>query len=451
MGLLDSAHIAHVFIVLHPELDRVLVLRGARGPEGELALPSFVAEERHPADAIYLNREFSRMTGIDGYVLGSIASVPSRMRVYAMEARRGAAEHGRSAAGTPAWVVPAALEEVHPNAAAWAASAIAPDRGRPAWTRRGFLGEAVAWVERALSDAGRGKVQSFEQVRTWEFSVVIRFRAGGRDYFFKALPEGAADEGARIERLAAEFPDALPAVIARDRSWVLLEGAIGPCLEDVADVTAWEAAARAYARLQMAFSGRCAELQLPVRSLDDLASAIDGLLEANDVLLIDTPEGLTGAEARALKGRARQFEAWCRELAVMEPVLRTLDHGDLWASNVLVTERGPVFIDWTDAVECHPFVGMFLLLEGAFLEKQLKGGADDAKRRIARAYLAPFAERYDAAALHRAFDAAQRIAPLFHAWRFHRDVLPTLRTPEMVELVPFFLRRLLTGTRSSPG
>jgi hypothetical protein len=435
MGLLRSAHIEHLLVVLHPVRDEVLLL--PHPVTGAHALPSLVLEEQHPAATAYLHRELFRLSGLAAHVLRTLESQPSHRRVYAMEA-----EEPLAGSGAAAWAPLASLDR---QARGWAERAI--EGAGPAWTRRGFRARVVAWVDEALAPRGAGPVETVEQVRSWEFSLVIRFRAGGRDYFFKATPQGHADEGARVAHLAAHHRGLLPDVIAHDpaRRWFLMAGVPGRSLEQVPEAAAWCRAAQAYAHLQLAFSTEAAQAPLALRrlTLDDLAAGIDALLASPAVMLLETPEGLTRSDLAALKAGAPRLKAWCRELAGLEPRMLALEHGDLWASNVLVTDRGPVFIDWTEAASCHPFLGLFPLLAGGFLDEQFGQDADRVRLDLTRAYLEPFASRYQPEVLRKAWDLALRLAPAFFAWRFFREVVPALKTPEMLELVPFFLKRLL--------
>jgi hypothetical protein len=127
----------------------------------------------------------------------------------------------------------------------------------------------------------------------------------------------------------------------------------------------------------------------------------------------------------------------------------TLDHADLWASNIIDTASGPVIIDWEDACLSHPFFGRWNLLMSA--EDRVDDPAR-AQNRIRDAYLEPWTRYASSEQLRAAFDLAQRLAPLCFAITFRLDVLPLLDASwELREFVPFFLRHLITAWADQPG
>jgi aminoglycoside phosphotransferase (APT) family kinase protein len=125
----------------------------------------------------------------------------------------------------------------------------------------------------------------------------------------------------------------------------------------------------------------------------------------------------------------------------------SLEHGDLWAENVIASEAGPVFIDWEDASVAHPFFTPALLLlslEYASALTQLP----DARRRLRDAYLQPWANRGPLARwlprrLEDTFDLAQRVAMIHYAAQFRRGASRVDTSWEVRGYAPMFLRRLL--------
>lgn len=86
---------------------------------------------------------------------------------------------------------------------------------------------------------------------------------------------------------------------------------------------------------------------------------------------------------------------------------RTVDHGDLWPGNALVGPSGCAFVDWEDVRLAHPFLSLFPLLTGAYLDCRFADHDAEAAR-IRDAYLAGFSTWAGRAELARAFDAPPR-------------------------------------------
>jgi aminoglycoside phosphotransferase (APT) family kinase protein len=128
-------------------------------------------------------------------------------------------------------------------------------------------------------------------------------------------------------------------------------------------------------------------------------------------------------------------------------VPESLEHGDLWAANVIATERGPVFLDWEDVAIAHPFITPSLLVLSVD-EAPALTDATAPRRRIRDAYLKVWAENGPLATwpgerLERAFDVAKQVAMLHYAVQFRLDLATVETSREVRGFAPFFLRRLL--------
>ena len=222
-------------------------------------------------------------------------------------------------------------------------------------------------------------------------------------------------------------------------------------LEGIRDVRRWEAAARAYAGLQINWIDHTADLlTLGVRDLRPtcLATEVDACCADGPALSPGLRRDLRPPEIAALRKLSSVLANACTELEA-RGIPNTLDHADLWASNIIDTANGPVIIDWEDACLSHPFFGLWFLLMSA--EDRVDDPAR-AQSRIRDAYLEPWTRYASPAQLRAAFDLAQRLAPLCFAITFRLDVLPLLDASwELREFVPFFLRRLITAWASQTG
>jgi hypothetical protein len=333
----------------------------------------------------------------------------------------------------------------------------APSADRGEWTVPGWRDRVTSWAQAELRRVDPGAhITRIEQLRVWEFACVLRIRADVGTFFVKVLPRAMATEVALTKRLSETHSELTPSVVAAepDRGWLLTREVMGAPLMDTPDLACWTRAAVACARIQIDWLDRRQELEslgCQPRSLEWLAAEIDPLLKDPGALLIGQPEGLPEDALAELRARAPQLAAACEELDRHRLPL-ALEHGDLWAENVIASPRTSVLIDWEDAALAHPFFSPSLLL----LSLDYTHAIDDrgeARARLREAYLAPWraappTRRWSSARLEAAFDLAQRVAMLYYAVLFRRFSLPRVETSwEVRTFVPFFARRLLDSLR----
>jgi hypothetical protein len=219
------------------------------------------------------------------------------------------------------------------------------------WTQPGWLAQALAWLQWQAA-LGGWTIQAVEQIRSWEFSCVLRVHTDQGELYFKALPRSYASEVPLLQQLARWHPAHLPQVVGADvrQRWVLLRGCPGRCLEDGAPLATWRRVARAYADVQVASAeqvDRLRELGCPDRSPSTLREGIGRLCADEAAFLVDQAHGLTAAELQRLRAAQPWLAQACEELSASNLPL-SIEHGDLWASNIYVGEHSPMFIDWTD-------------------------------------------------------------------------------------------------------
>ena len=435
-----------------------------RGPGG-WALPLWSSSEQRAADVARLTRAAADRLGAEVSVLRCLSDLPAgedgvRHQVHDLDV------HGVDAAWSPAgpgrWFgaaevegLPLARREHGPVLAEWFIARRArpePPDGRD-WVLPGWRDEVALWVDAQLSRHGLPPLARIEQVKVWEFSHVLRLRAGDVELYFKALATSGAVEPPLVERLATLHPAVMPDVVSVEpaRRWLLMRASPGALLDQVDDVARWEQAAEALARVQIDSASRIAELRAlgcVERPLAWLAGEIDPLLADSAAMQPRDPEALTALEIERLRTRGPELHALCRELdAYGAPAC--LEHGDFWAANVIATERGCVLIDWEDATLSHPFLSAYLLLTSLDYADAI-GDKAAARDRIRRAYLGPWREACPdrpgpAGGLDRAFDLAQVLAPLHHAVQFRLGLWRIETSWEVRAFLPYFLRRLLDG------
>lgn len=438
----------------------VLLLRDASG----FTLPCIESGERRAADTADLNRAVRETLGLEVSVLRTLRDEPAhgaapRRQLSTLEA------HGAGLDGPAGgrWIAAGELSSIVPeDSHTWRALDIwrqnAPTPAPPAtdrdWTVPGWRDDALVWVARELARRGLPPVRAIEQLRLWEFSHVLRLHTDGGPLYFKARPPWGAVEPRLTLRLARRHPRHIPDLVAVEveRGWMLMRATPGPELMDVPDPVQWEAAAAAIARIQIDWlddTAALAALGCPTMTLAALGRAVAPLLGDDATVQPGGPDSLSDAEAAALRARRGELEALCRALDD-EAIPASLEHGDLWAANVIAGGDGPVLIDWESASVAHPFFSPALLLESLDHTSAL-ASVPDSKRRLRDAYLGAWHEHgpralRSAARLERAFELAQRAAMLFYADQFRRESLPLIETSwEIKTFAPYFLRRLLAG------
>ncbi|HET9596389.1 MAG TPA: phosphotransferase [Anaeromyxobacteraceae bacterium] len=412
---------------------------------GRWTLPGFVSAEQHTAEVELVSRHIRERYGLHISILGTVASdydeTANRVRkAYLAEALTETAGAGRwwPRAAVAAGEAPL-RDEAHSLVERWVTGSLGA--ADAVWSRPGWLAEALAWVATKA-----GQIIDVEQVRVSEFSTVVRIVAGDRLCYFKAVAPAAAREPPVTAALARRTPH-VPPVLAADaaRRFLLLEAFAGePLATD--DVAVWTGVARDLGELQRDCIDAVGELRAmgcDVTRARALVEPLPALLANDDALLVGTPAGLTTSEIAALRTLAPGLAADAHALDA-GPLPLTVDHGDLWPSNVLVGPGGCAFVDWEDARIAHPFVSTFQLLAGAHMDHRF---ADEmaAYTAVREAYLAGWSGWAPAPSLRKAFDIAHDVAAVAVAASYRRyppDVVAA--HPWMREMPPFCLRRILT-------
>jgi hypothetical protein len=444
--------------------------RGSGAPEVLLLterdgwrLPRIELPEQRSADIADLNRAVRASLGLDTSVLRCLADEPGadggpRRHLQVLEAHGGAGP----ADGSGRWMTTATAPAVlGPDPDGWqrveawirgARKAVAA-RAAPGWILPGWRDEALAWVAEQLDRRGWPRVSSVEQVRVWEFSQVLALETAGGRFYFKARPASGAHEAPLTKRLAERHPASTPDVIAiePDRHWLLMRATAGRDLMEVGDLARWEAAASPVADMQIDWlegADELAALGCRRQSLPELEAEVGPLIDDAALLQPALADGLSDTEVAALHRRRPDLEALCRELAG-HGVPSSIEHGDLWAANIIAAEGSSVVIDWEDAVVAHPFFSPALLVLSLHYTDALIH-VPDAARRLRDAYLGPWTRRgplvrWSARRLEEVFDLAGRVAMLHYAAQFRRTSSLVETSWEVRAFAPLFLRRLLGG------
>jgi hypothetical protein len=442
--------VRHALVLPDRDRRRILLVAGARG----WTLPSVSLGRDHPGSVDEVITAIRRRYRIHVSVLRTLAR-PRDPRTGAFNAAlelerlddrapraRGSRWVARAALASSA-VVRLRRADDREAIAAW----LARGGRRAAWMHPGWRERAVRWAEARVG----ARATRVTQLRAWEGSSVLRLHTRRGAYYLKAVEPPCDHEPALTRWLGRRFPARVAPVVAvgaRGR-WLLMRAVMGPSLRSSARLSDWTRAAREYGRLQRALVGSRA---LPGvlggrrRDLRWLARQIAPMLADSRGLAAGGRARLRPREIARLRRLAPELRASSRALAHLAVPL-TLDHGDLWAVNVIVGRRGPAFLDWEDAVLGHPFWAVSMLpWSHGFWDRW--GHRSAAAARVREAYLAGWAGREGAARYREAFELSHRLAPLHHAAIWWHDVLPHLCTSlETAALLPFFLRRALEAGR----
>jgi hypothetical protein len=447
---MPSAQPVYPYYVLIPHANRPEIFLRFR--DDQWYVPEWDETEPRPWQSVeHINHAVRDHFGLTATTLRCFATIadPSGQgmrRFYEMENRSAA----WSPPGRDRWVrhemlkdLPLGVPEHRAILDAWFADAARSKPSQPQpWARRGWLDSTANWIRDQFRQRGI-TYQSVEQVRTWEQSCLLRVHTDAGTYYFRAVPMLTPKEPQLAQKLAEWLPDRFPRVIAFDdtHQWMLLEDLGGESLENERDITRWQTAARRFAEIQIGLALRSPEfvaLGCPEYALSDLPSHIAELL-ADDAVLTNPTSGLDSDAIALLRGRLPEFHEYCTALQRID-LPSGLDHGNLWANNILQREGGFLFMEWSGGAITHPFLSLRVLLEDA---QATFPSMPDIFPRLRDAYLEPWALYRAMDDLREAFRLAQMLAPLYYATTYHQGFLARTRKRwEMEYMVPFYLKML---------
>src|SRR5215469_7578218 len=422
-----AAMVRHRLIVRDFARDKILLVRDQ---SRQSTLPSFEFDEQHPAEVSFVNRVARERWGIECIVLRSIEHViDPPLRTYEMELLE--LPLGPPTDDSKQWVDPGEVKERE------LVTRCIDEKRAAEWEHPGWWSKACSWIAAQLS-TDLGKIE-FIQRHGWQSSSVIQSQIGGNDYFFKAVPPHLERECA-VTAFLSDRSDCVPRVIAVDRKkrWMLLRGFHGSPVEDCDDLQVWILALESYAALQVASleyiseleSLGCARLDLTV-----LKDDIESLLADEHAMMVDESSGVPRNQLEFIRRQIPELRRGCDELTKF-PV--TIEHGDLWPSNILVGGGASVVIDWEDVRIAPPFFGIAPLLAGMEFN-QPKMDLKTALAALRQAYARAFATIADPGETRRQFDIAVPIAMFAIAIGYKRQPTSMVAVhPWMREMVPYF-------------
>jgi hypothetical protein len=326
-----------------------------------------------------------------------------------------------------------------------------PDTRLP-WEEPDWLESAHAWIAEELDRLSIEQTGETEQVHVRWWSTVIRVPTSEGDLYFKAAAPPHLFEPALISTLADLKPGRLPEIAAADRAtgrMLMRDGGeqLREKIETVDDLRHWEEILPRYAELQLAtapYADDLLALGVPDQRLPSLMIGFNKLLEDEDAILLDEPNGITEEERERLLAYAPTISTAIDVLSA-QGLPATIQHDDLHDGNVFLQDGRYVIFDWGDSSISHPFhtlVVVFRAIAYGFDPDVEPGGPEIL--RLRDAYLEPFAEYGSHTELVRAVDLAHLTGTLARTLAWHRFI--SARAPRFrgddVEAVPYGLRRL---------
>jgi len=284
------------------------------------------------------------------------------------------------------------------------------------FAKSGWFTELRSWIAAAIAPGGVELIGPFCQLNASPSFSLIRLETSGPAMWFKAVGEPNRREFPITLKLAQSFPKYLPAILGVRPDWNgwLSAEAAGTNLVETREITCWERAATALAKLQIESMGQGeAILDSGTRDLraDLLSASVDPFLD-NIAQIMEgqtkvPPPILSREELDLLAVRIQDSLTLLSELGISD----ALGHLDLNPGNLIVSADGCLFLDWAEAYWGHPFFTFEYLLEH-FRSTVGANVVDEA--RLARSYIAPWEHLFPADLLHEAL----ALAPLAAAFAY---------------------------------
>jgi hypothetical protein len=309
----------------------------------------------------------------------------------------------------------------------------------------GWFRKLQTWVGETIRPLGFQLKGPFCQFNASPSFNLTRFETDGPAIWFKAVGEPNLREFPVTLTLAQLFPRHLPPILGtrQDCNGWLTPEVEGTNLGETQDITLWETAAAALAKLQIESISK--QMQLRDSGARDLSAAtlLDRVHPFLDLMgqLMDqqtkvSPPILCREELAVLGKRLQDALCLIEERGIPD----TLGHLDLNPGNIIVPPNGCAFLDWAEAYVGHPFFSFQYLLEH-FRRTVAADSISQAK--IATSYLAPWEQIVSRDCLTEAIIFAPLLAAFAYAagtdaWR-HPE---RLRDPNVAGYLRSVARRM---------
>ena len=291
----------------------------------------------------------------------------------------------------------------------------------------GWFKELREWIEGVIAARGLHLNGNFRQLNASPSFSLIRLETDGSAVWFKAAGEPNQRELPITRTLARLFPKYLPPILAARSAWNgwLMSEVEGTNLGETTDISLWEAAAGAMAKVQVeSITNQRQLLRSGAHDLrtDALADLVPPFMNLMGRLMEEQskepPPALSQMDLKLLEESIQGALSLLGDLEIPD----SLGHLDLNPGNIIVSPNGSVFLDWAEAYTGHPFFSIQYLLE---YFRRIVGVDSISEAKLVTSYLAP----WDQIAPHDSMHEAMKLAPLLAVFSYAAGT-DTWRQPE---------------------
>ncbi|MEO6062229.1 MAG: aminoglycoside phosphotransferase family protein [Thermoflexales bacterium] len=315
---------------------------------------------------------------------------------------------------------------------------------------------ADVWIADRLLARGRRVASRAVCVHHRAWSTVWRIPTTDGAAYFKLCSPALAHEPALTEALSGWRPDCIVDCLGADpaRGWLLLDDAGAMLRTQIVaptDLAVWEPILGTLADLQIELAPRAAEIDA-LGALDRrparLAAQVAVLLDNDEALMLDQPDGLTGEDRARLRQLLPHIGALAAELAGTG-IPESLHNEDFHDANVYVRDGQVRLSDWGEAGASHPFSTLLVCLRSAAWRLKLPNDGPEIAR-LRDVYLERWTFRAPRTALLEACTLAGRMGMLCRALTWRQVLAPfgLSASADDRSSVPGWLQEFLN--RSSP-
>lgn len=282
-----------------------------------------------------------------------------------------------------------------------------------------------------------------KQIRTWERSTIWQIQEKDGKSYFKASPKMFSHEILLTNWLSEHFPENFPQLLPPLIPDTMRTADYGQVdLMSRKDLDTWQDAIQIYAKLQIAVlthKQALLDMNVPQRGLDWIAERLEAFL-MTDANLTRGERPLNSDEIEKLQSAMPRLNAAIQTLKEC-PIPETLEHGDLWAGQLIIHEGRIIITDWSDSAITFPFFSLPFVLTD--IENNLPD-FPGAKTILEDTYLEQWFQYGDIASLRDVFASANLISNIYAALRYHHDILPNIGQKwEMHNMIAYDMRLLL--------
>ena len=315
------------------------------------------------------------------------------------------------------------------------------------------------WIAARLAARGWRVTGDAVCVHYRDWSTVWRIPTSDGAAYFKLCSPALAHEPALTAALSRWLPDCIVDCLGADtdRGWLLLDDAGVTLRSQIVaptDLALWEPILGTLANLQIALAPRAAEIDA-LGALDRrparLAAQIALLIENDEAVMLDQPEGLTRADQARLRTLLPEIRAISDALAGAG-IPESLHNEDFHDANIFVRDGRVRLADWGEAGVAHPFSTLLVCLRSAAWRLKLAGD-DPAILRLRDEYLERWTAIAPRPALLEAFTLAGRMGMLCRALTWRRVLAPhgLSASADDRSSVPGWLQEYLRATPAAAG